>query len=553
MAENYTPDQLPSVLRQDAMNSEIMLDVDTETALIEPTSHRYDSSTGGRTTFLIPSKGVADMANSALVWELVSDEADGVVAYNFHAGGLGTIQRCTLRSGGQIVSQVDQVGLYGLIKKQFQDHDYKVGVLDARHKSSSQIEQKIAPAKIATGAATDAFHQLYNPECDQVDTFGKSYAGGAGNQHVVQVSKCLSNLAGRGPECVVRMNEIFPIFNSRTNLPVFAMAQLELEVEWAASGRSAANGGTAANQTNSCLIQGNPIPNTAGARARLTTATMAPNPILMMDFIHYPEEQMMQIQSQIEGSGIVIPFVEMVATRGVNPENTTVVAGGGQDNFAKVESNHILGMAGKEVEAIYVQKEYETATGAGLVEIDGNYNQVYTHRNILTNQYKSQQITGEEYNFVINNVRLYNQDVSNVALQHHQLSMCEPRGYQVPDALYSTAGYDVNKCKELLDSEFQAGAETAPQTVNLGRSKPYLSGTANVIGLNLKKYNILAPTVGNGQRIGSSPIELRYSRVAVGAASGAANSLRGAVNLNIYLEFKRTLLITPTGVTVSDA
>ena len=550
MAENYAPDQLPSVLRQDAMNSEIMMDVDTETALIEPTSHRYDSSTGGRTTYLIPPKGVADMANSALVWELVSDEADGVVAYTFHAGGLGAIQRCTLRSGGQIISQVDQVGLYGLIKKQFQDHDYKVGVLDARHKSSSQIEQKIAPAKIATAAATDAFHQLYNPECDQVDTFGKCYAGGNGNDHTVQVSKCLSNVAGRGCECVVRMNEIFPIFNSRTNLPVFAMAQLELEVEWAPAGRSAANGGTAANQTNSCLIQA-AIPNTAGARARLTTCTMAANPVLMMDFIHYPEEQMNQIQAQIEGSGIVIPFVEMVATRGVNPESDTSVAAG-FDTYAKVESNHILGMAGKEVEAIYVQKDYDTNTSNGLAEIDGNYNQVYTHRNILTNQYKSQQIPGEEYNFVINNMRIYNQDVSNVALAHHQLSMCEPRGYQVPDALYSTAGYDVNKCKELLDSEFQGGAETV-QSINLGRSKPYLSGTANVVGLNLKKYNVLAPTVGNGQRIGSSPIELRYSRVAIGVNGAAANSLRGAVNLNIYLEFKRTMLITPTGVTVSDA
>jgi len=550
MAENYAPDQLPSVLRQDAMNSEIMMDVDTETALIEPTSHRYDSSTGGRTTYLIPPKGVADMANSALVWELVSDEADGVVAYTFHAGGLGAIQRCTLRSGGQIISQVDQVGLYGLIKKQFQDHDYKVGVLDARHKSSSQIEQKIAPAKIATAAATDAFHQLYNPECDQVDTFGKCYAGGNGNDHLVQVSKCLSNVAGRGCECVVRMNEIFPIFNSRTNLPVFAMAQLELEVEWAPAGRSAANGGTAANQTNSCLIQA-AIPNTAGARARLTTCTMAANPVLMMDFIHYPEEQMNQIQAQIEGSGIVIPFVEMVATRGVNPESDTSVAAG-FDTYAKVESNHILGMAGKEVEAIYVQKDYDTNTSNGLAEIDGNYNQVYTHRNILTNQYKSQQIPGEEYNFVINNMRIYNQDVSNVALAHHQLSMCEPRGYQVPDALYSTAGYDVNKCKELLDSEFQGGAETV-QSINLGRSKPYLSGTANVVGLNLKKYNVLAPTVGNGQRIGSSPIELRYSRVAIGVNGAAANSLRGAVNLNIYLEFKRTMLITPTGVTVSDA
>jgi len=547
MAQEYSADELPNVLRQDAMNSEIMIDVDTETALIEPTSHIYNSSSGGRSTYIIPPKGVASMADAALVWELISDEADGDVAYSFLAGGLGVIQRCTLRSGGQILSQVDSVDLYATIKKQFNDQDYKTGVLDARHKSSNALEQRIAPALIATSSATDAFHQIYNPECDQVNTFGKNYNEG-NNEHSVQVSKTLSNVAGRGAECVVRMNEIFPIFNSRTNLPVFCMASLELEVEWAAAGQPDV---TAAAQTNSCLINAT-IPTTAAGRTRRTTATMVQNPILMMDFIHYPEAQMNQIKAQIESSGILIPFVEMVRTQGINPENTSAVAGGAADDYAKVESNHILGMAGKEVEAIFVQKDFSETGTAGAAEIDGVYNQVYTHRNLLTNKLKSQQIPGEEYNFIINNVRIYNQDVKNVALQHHYVSQCEPRGFQTLDAMYSTAGYDVNKCKELLDSEWQNGAETA-QSVDLGRSKPYLSGVNNVIGLNLKKYNILAPTLGNGQRIGSAPIQINYGRVAIGAASGAANSLKAAVILNFFIEFKRTMLITPTGVSVSDA
>ena len=73
------------------------------------------------------------------------------------------------------------------------------------------------------------------------------------------------------------------------------------------------------------------------------------------------------------------------------------------------------------------------------------------------------------------------------------------------------------------------------------------------IGLNLKKYNVLRPTLGNGMRIGSAPIQLSYSRVAIGAAAGAASSLRGAVDLNIYIEFKRTLRIHSTGVQVVDA
>ena len=546
---NLNPGSLPDVLKSDMGGSEIQMNVDTETALIEPTSHRYDSSNGGRTTFIIPPKGVAAMADAALVWELNSIEATNTVAYNFLAGGLGAIQRCTLRSGGQIISQVEDVNLYSLIKKQFNDQDYKEGVLDARHKSSNALEHRIAPALIANSAPTVAFHQIYNPECDQVGSYAKPYNQG-NNAHVVQASKCLSQVAGQGAECVVRLSEIFPIFNSRANLPVFAMASLELEIEWAQAGQSAANGGTAANQTDSCLINAT-IPTTAAGRAQLTTATMAANPYLMMDFIHYPEDQMNQIQAQIDSSGILIPFIEMVTVKGVNPAGAAASATG-VDTFVRVESDHILGMAGKEVESIFVQKNYDIRSGAGLAEIDGNYNQVYTHRNVLTNQLKSQAIPGEEYNFIINNVRLYNQDVGNTAQQHHYLSQCEPRGFQCVDAQYSVTGYNVNKCKELLDSEWQGGALTA-QTIDQGRSKPYLAGTMNVIGLNLKKYNVLAPTVGNGQRIGSAPIQLRYSRVAVGDSVAAANSLNAAVLLNIYIEFKRTMLITATGALVSDA
>jgi len=114
MTEQYSADQVPSVLQQNAMNSEMMMSVDTETALIEPTSHRYETNGGGRTTWIVPPKGVADMANAALVFELVSDEADGAVAWNFYAGGLACVQKATLRCGGQILSQVSEAGLVWL-------------------------------------------------------------------------------------------------------------------------------------------------------------------------------------------------------------------------------------------------------------------------------------------------------------------------------------------------------------------------------------------------------------------------------------------------------
>ena len=549
MAEPYTSNELPDVLKADAMNSEIMMDVDIETALIEPTSHRFDSDSGGVTNFLIPPKGVASMADASLIFELVSDEGDGVVGYNILAGGLACVDRISLRSGGSLITETSKAGLYAMIKKLYNDQDYKTGILDFRHKSSNKVEQAVAPAKISVGSVTDAYHQVYNPDIDQVSTYGYPYNNGT-NEHALQEFKTCSNVAGRGAQVVIRLAELFPLFNSRANLPVFCMASMELEILWHAAGQSAV---TAPNQTDSVLIE-TPIPATAGARARRTTCTMAQNPILMMDFINYDENTMASIRNQVETQGIVVPFIETLFTRGINPASTAAT-GGASDVGQKVTSNHILGLAGKEVEAIYIQHDYDILDPTGATEIDGNYNQVYTHRNIVTNQFKSTDIPGLEYNFIINNVRIFNQDISNRALAHHHASQCEPRGLQCLASQYDTMQYDVNRCKNLLDSQFTAGARVA-QNIDQGRSKPYLSGTTSVTALNLKKYNILAPTIGNGMRIGSAPIEARISRVGVGrsaANGGAANSLLAPVILNFFLEYKRTMLITPLGVSVSDA
>ena len=109
--------------------------------------------------------------------------------------------------------------------------------------------------------------------------------------------------------------------------------------------------------------------------------------------------------------------------------------------------------------------------------------------------------------------------------------------YMFHNNVNSTKGYSLFN-ENLLDSQFVNGSETA-QAITLARTKPYLSGTTSVVGLNLKKYNILAPTIGNGMRVGSAPVECRISRVGIGRSAGnggAANSLKAPVLLNFFLE-----------------
>ena len=540
-----TPVAAPDVLLNQPLDRQV--DVELETKILEPVSHQYNSATGGRTTYLIPATGVLDAPNCALQWELVATEANGCLTYPFWAGGLALIESITCRVGGQILSQVENAHRYATIRNNFKSQAIKEGVLDARHGSMNAIRNRAANALLATGSANRSFHQMYNVDADQVSEFGYSY--NATDSHQQQPVKSLANVAGRSLQCVVRLSDIFKFFDSN-KLPTFAMAQVEIEVVWAKCGDANI---AAVNVQDSAVIE-RPVPATAGARIRQGLVTMTANPSLICDFIHYDDVEKQRIFNAINtGAGMRLNFTETVVTNGVNPASTAAV-GGAADAYQLVESNHIIGMSMKEVKKIYVWKEYDLNSPAGATEIDGNFNQVYTHRSVTDNRYKSQQIPGEKYNFIINNNRIYNREIDNVATQHNYLSQCDDEHWNCIEPLYDTATYNTSKCAELLDTGWAQGVAT--QNINAQRTKPYMAGSQHIIGLNLDKYNAAGNTVGNGQRISSAPIEFQYSRVGIGrsgAAGGAANSLLAPVLLTFFIEYRRSLIIRALGIDVSDA
>ena len=281
--------------------------------------------------------------------------------------------------------------------------------------------------------------------------------------------------------------------------------------------------------------------NAAPAVAQLGTVTMD-TPTMLLDYIHYPQEEQQKIVDSINSpGGLRINFSEVLYTRGINPE----AAATGQ-----VSSNHILGMAMKEVKKIYVAKNYDPFTTQGIAELNADFNGVKTHRNILTNQFRSQQIPGESYNFFINNNRVYDTDVSNPAVAHDYLSQCRTN-FRVPGIYYDTTNYNANKTRILLDTQYAEGAQGGFSR-NAGRSKMYLAGSCNYIGLNLDKYNSLGSAIGNGTRIGSSPIEFNYNRLAI-AADGFNGGHRAQVDLDFYIVYRRSLVIRALGVDLSDA
>ena len=509
------------------------VDVTVETNILEPVSHQYDVRTGGVTRFVLPAKGVLDAPNCTINFELVNGDAltagtDQNTIYPIWAGGLGCFKKITCRVGGQILSQINEAGMYATMKTGFNSVDYKANVLDVRHSSSNQSLTKVlndnpnGDPGFVNAVTARGYSQMSNPTLDQQNIYGCQAEGVQANVlHVPQTNKLIRDFAnrGRGPEVAIRLADLFPYFESNM-LPLLGMAQVELEIHWNSSVTDAT---TLANITNNIVAPANPV---AAGGSDAYSATFAKPPVLSMDYLHYPDQERQQIMDSI-ANGLTMNFREVVFTQGINAAGTGTVT-----------SNHLLGMAGKEVQNIYVVKRPDLNTTP-----DQQINSQIYNRNNLTCQFKSQQSKDESYNCFINNQKIYNRDVNNASLQYNYLTQCENKWHCAP-LEYDCMNYDAD-LNMVLNNSSPLGVPNLAVDTN-GISGRFLPGSKHVLGIPLMKYSSLGNAPGNGERIGSAPIEFVYSNT----KTGGENDM--STNLLFFIEYRRSMVITPLGVTVSD-
>ena len=537
------------------------IDVEVETNILEPVSHQYTSRNGGSTRFVLPAKAVLDAPNAALTFEIVNGEATGEgtdrrLAFPLMTGATAMIRRITCRTGGQIISQVNEVDLYNTVKNIFKSNAYKRNVLDVRHGSSNSQKVKILQNQSGAAAVTGytlgsglvGYHQISNDDIDQQNTWGNNILtvaapavtnAGVEVSHLFQKNKLLRDFDNRGlgPEVTIRLGDIMPFFESN-QLPLLAMAQTEIVIEWKA-GPTAAAQYDAINQAP--VIVNNAA--LAGATVGLNIGFAAP-PTLQVDYIHYPEDEQIKLMNTVQGPGIRLNFSEVVTTYGVNPEKA---AG---DGTSAITSNHIIGMAGKEVKKIYIAKNYDKLSAQGVVEKNNTQTGCQTHINQYLWDNKSIQTPGEIYNFIVNNERIYGIDIANPSQAYNQLKQCEDIAHVLP-AQFDTMDFNADVLS-LLNNTGEAGTVDNAAATS-GFSQRILGGSMNVIGLNLDKYNEMGNAIGNGERIGSAPIEFRFTCNKTRDAGTTANENSAAVNLTFFIEHRRSLIINKMGADVSDA
>ena len=550
-------EQIPDILRPVTMAQ--ARDVEVETNILEPVSHQYNSRDGGRTRWVLPSKGILNAPNTAIVFEVVNGEVAGAgvdrrLMFPLSSGGHALVERLTIRSGSNILSQINKAGLYNTIKTQFYSQSYRRNILDVRHHGSNSIKTKILSNNSGSTAVTGydlgqglvGYHQISNDDIDIQNTWGNQITSDADIGHLPMKNKLLRNFdnRGTGPQVVLRLADLVNFFEAN-QLPLAFMAQVEIECEWA-------RGPAAADQLQN-LINAPVVPHKidlAGATTGLNIGFAEP-PVLHLDYLHYAEEEMMKIKAQVD-RGMVMNFTEVVQTSGVNPE-----LGAGADGESVVVSNHIIGMAGKEVKKIYVVKNYDKKSTVGVAEKDNTQAGCQTHRNQYLQDFKSIQLPKEKYNFVINNERIYGIDIANPSQAFNQIAQCE-KPLQILPASYDTHNFNADVCSLLNNTKDAGVVDNA--SADSAATQRIFGGCMNVIGLNLDKYNALdlqdgrykTATPGNGERIGSAPIEFRYECTKTRDAGTPANENKAAVNLDFFIEFRRSMVINNMGVMVMD-
>ena len=511
------------------------VDVTVETNILEPVSHQYSSAVGGVTRFVLPAKGVLDAPNSTINFEIVNgnelvDGADGRVMFPYWSGGLSCFNKITCRVGGQVLSAIQHAGLYATMKTGFKSVDYRANVLDVRHGSSNMAEVRTvnhsttAQANFTNPVTAQGYSQVMNPTLDQSSIYGAMCGGISNNTtHTPQTNKLIKAYSNRrkGPEVSIRLADLFPYFESNM-LPLLGMAQVELVFEWNPSVVMTKPRDHASSYDNIVV----PVDTEALDNSTGYEATFASPPFLSMDYLHYNDQERMKIMDEI-GKGLTMNFREVVFTKGINQANNGA--------NAAVSSSHLLGMAGKEVQNIYVLKD---AKNTAAVANNPNYN-----RNKILHKWKSQQSYNEAYNVFINNQKIYNRDVSNPATQYNYMTQCDSKWHCMPTE-YDTMNYNTNLSNVLLNTN-QVGAVDGDANNN-GLTAARLPGTKHVIGIPLMKHPGLGNAVGNGERIGSAPIEFTYQN------DKAQDRNPGITELMFFIEHRRSMVITPLGVTVSD-
>ena len=503
---------IPSVLLSGVRNESQDLQITTD--VLEP-----NVLNSVQAVFVIPKKASVLDSKSALKvrvdWSAQAGGTATDVGGKMFSGILGLIKTARLYASGQLISRLDNAGEYIHLKNQFKSQEYKEEYCDIKHGSESGFLVAEDSAQSGVNGAiqtTDSF-DVRTAGTNNVVCNNKPYFRGIG-----------TDADNNGMEMFLLLEELFPMLKD-IQLPVrFLKDEIRIEIDWEQDkSKWLYTGGTALANYNDVVVR---------------------EAVMFLDYITYNPEIDASLEATLTNTGVSIPFRQTAVI-------TKVLAGGSAVAQTNVSEDVLLGQEGRAVMKMYVSKHYPSniANGGAIYNNAGGENFAYT----LQGNCRSDALLNEKFNFVVNDLLLYDRNVENRKEAYNYLCYAGETAYSTyptawdanpsfglapaptTDVLYNSNS--ANDADQLVLSHAPlAPARNATQSKGIVQNG--IMGTQNYISADLSKYGSqLNPA--NAMRIGATPVILRLIRDTTANNQNVNTIASSPVSLTIYVEYLR--------------
>ena len=500
---------IPSVLIQ---NSAVNENQDSVLNTVRLNPNSFSNNTA---VFIIPRAGSVLDHNSSLVWSVSWDNYDKTklndnqrVSLKQLSGALNTLQRARLYVGGRLLFTNQDVGQTCHIDKLSTNPDHLSEVEDVKLGSQHSF-RFTGNGKVKAGHDNDSAKPAYNRLSRAIGSYN-------------DVAKENASF-----EATLLLHDMFPALKGGFQIPVkYLKEEVRVEIDFE----------TDFNEVAVCIKQSDAL---AGF------AMSIKNPLLYLDFLSYdPVVEAGLAESMMEG--IAIPYREIsYIQKGVGVNALTSL----------VNEDILLGFQGKLLMKIYVSHRFkDTITGLDAGSgADGDATLTGAAR--MNGRCRSQRGSGFEYNLIINDIFIHDQNVDTASQQYNFLSQTKQNPvYAYPNSFdyYQAVWNATPAATDLTSDKIEiGGTEAADAVITPAAVRDGLSNVGAYVGFDLSKYG---PEGGvnpqnSGFRVGSTPITLRISQ-----KGGANTTPQGqSKQIDVFCESVKILQIRNGLVDTIDA
>lgn len=399
--------------------------------------------------FVLERKGILD-TGSAITFSLQTTAAGDKKAYLPVKTGIHSlVRRATLRIGSKVVAITDEYPFYQTIRRQFKTAEekaqkdmVKVGTVDV-----------VCPDNQQTGKL----------QLRDVD-----YGSSATDAEVLHSIR-LTDQVGHTPIFSIKISELFPAMRN-VQLPLYLIAEpcsIELSFNTQADGTDGVLAVFEDGYTDSTQV---------------TLATQ--NVKFLADYLTYDDNRMEETAKQVMGSGMAIPYEDVVLTSTNFPASNPAPSASTPVQERIVRD---LGLSGMNVRAILAHMHKSSTV------------------NKMLGVYSSEAYNvPDSFNVRVNDSQIYPREVQSESQKAYQLSQVFGTDIAVHSAEYSK---DIATDKSSADQDVNNNPFSAAKLG--GNAQTALLGSSHYLGVDLSISPINAP--GNSTKVGQKPVQMLHT------------------------------------------